>query len=375
MDTKLVLSLKTNQGSPIGDLSAFKYTPNRANDGIEPKKMHITETQSTLVHNSIIDVVAGAAAGALAKTAVAPIERVKLLMQLSRSVSTNSNTGSLYPSLRPSSTGWEVAKQVYQEQGLRAFWRGNFPNIIRQGGTSALNFLFMDRYKQIITPISNWMDGSSSNQKENHDSRKRQRLITSFLSGGLAGGSTTTLLYPLDFLRTRLAMDMGNKLESRMYPRGMRDVLISIWKTDGLRGYYQGYGIALSGVVLYRALHLGGYDVCKAEFSELKMKLWNHSESASSLSWGERIFIAELVSLFAGTVCYPIDSVRRRLMMQSGVPSHLRPYHNSIHAFRKIWMEEGLRGFFLGIGPNIFRSVSGALLLVSYDLFKEILSK
>jgi solute carrier family 25 (adenine nucleotide translocator) protein 4/5/6/31 len=85
---------------------------------------------------------------------------------------------------------------------------------------------------------------------------------------------------------------------------------------------------------------------------------------------GERFAIAQVISITAGTICYPIDSVRRRLMMQAGQPVDVRLYSNSIHAFQRIFMEEGVKGFYLGIGPNLMRSFGGALLLVSYDVFR-----
>ena len=54
-------------------------------------------------------------------------------------------------------------------------------------------------------------------------------------------------------------------------------------------------------------------------------------------------------------------------MMQAGQPAVDRLYRNSLHCIRRVWSAEGLRGFYLGLGPNILRSVGGALLLVSYD--------
>jgi len=211
-------------------------------------------------------------------------------------------------------------------------------------------------------------------------------MLSSFLSGGLAGGTTTTFLYPIEFLRTRLALDIGtsngnngNKTKiKRLYPNGMRDVFCAIWKTDGVKGLYQGYGIALSGVVLYRALHLGGFDACKTELLYRRQKSSSSVHESSScntvsITMGERIVIAQIVSIVAGTICYPIDSVRRRLMMQAGLPCKERQYTNSINAFRKIWVNEGMRGFYLGIGPNLIRSVGSALLLVSYDVFKSMI--
>lgn len=218
---------------------------------------------------------------------------------------------------------------------------GNTPNVIRQGGTSAMNFLLMDWYKSAISPLL----VLSLQLPSNRDPEKRQKrrsLISSFLSGGLAGGTVTTVLYPVEFVRTRLAMDVGRGTVDapRLYPGGMKDVCMSIWRVDGWRGLYQGYGIAVAGVVLYRALHLGGYDAVKKEilhrrghhatlgdFSAIHIDTQTsrnfgdisdnaQRSSSSDLSMGERFVAAQIVSVVAGTACYPIDSIRRRMMMQ-----------------------------------------------------------
>ena len=68
------------------------------------------------------DAIAGACAGAVAKTVVAPIERIKLLMQLQFSIDNKSRGGGA-PTARRCSA-WAVTKQVYREQGILAFWRG-----------------------------------------------------------------------------------------------------------------------------------------------------------------------------------------------------------------------------------------------------------
>ena len=62
-------------------------------------------------------------------------------------------------------------------------------------------------------------------------------------------------------------------------------------------------------------------------------------------------------------------------MMQAGMPPAERAYRNSIHCIQQVLEKEGMKGFFLGIGPNILRSVSGALLLVAYDAFKGAIDK
>ena len=224
---------------------------------------------------------------------------------------------------------------------------GNTPNVIRQGGTSAMNFLLMDWYKFAISPLLVWSLELPSN-RDPEKRHKRRAHLSSFLSGGLAGGSVTTVLYPVEFVRTRLAMDLGRGTVDapRLYPGGMRDVCLSIWRADGWRGLYQGYGIAVAGVVLYRALHLGGYDAVKTEIlhrrghhgslgifsyingenqiardhedNKLLRGTPNDTQriSTSGLTMGERFLAAQIVSVVAGTACYPIDSIRRRLMMQ-----------------------------------------------------------
>ena len=312
--------------------------------------------------------VAGALAGMFAKTAVAPIERVKLLLQLKGA------TGSAY----------DVMKKVYKEEGVMAFWRGNTPNVLRQGSTSALNFMLMDQYK-IITSLS--MSSSmytkldeNGKEVENMSKKRRSKLVSSFVSGGLAGGTATSILYPFEFLRTRLAMDTGNHAnKTRKYPNGMRDVFRLTLKMNGVTGLYEGYGIALGGVVIYRALHLGGYDALKSEFVRIHVKsvgddsAFDTDEAFVVLPFWKRFIAAQIVSLAAGTICYPIDSVRRRLMMQACIVKEERQYKGSVDCFRKVYSSEGMRGFYLGIGPNVIRSIGGALLLVAYDEFKEML--
>lgn len=327
--------------------------------------MNVTQAhaQESKIKTSLADAFAGAAAGSLAKTITAPIERIKLLKQLQHSVDPKDA-----PGLRGSALS--VAKSVYQKEGILAFWRGNTPNVLMQAGTTSLNFMLMDWYKTAINPLVN-MTLSLPSNRPHEDRMKRRKMISSFLSGGLAGGTALTVLYPIAFLRTRLAMDVGNQNESgRKYPKGMRDVFFSIMKTDGLRGMYQGYGIAISGVILYRAMHLGGYDNIKTELLHRRRKNSSDDNFNEELSFAERFLCAQLVSIVAGTMCYPIDSVRRRMMMQAGKPLAERKYTNSLNAFRRIFVDEGMRGFYLGLGPNLFRSFGGALLLVAYDAFK-----
>lgn len=285
---------------------------------------------------------------------MAPVERVKLLMQLEGSI--------VQGSKMDGKNAFDVAWHVYEKEGFLSFWRGNWPNVLRTAGQAGLNFSFMDFFKSIAT--SSTVDLILIQGQDQGDYVKRRRqLATSFIAGGLAGATSTTVLYPTEYVRTRLAMDQGRSIQLREY-RSMGDVIVKTFRTDGIGGLYQGYGIALWGSVFYRLLYLGGYDGIKTEYIQYK------ESQGHTMTFGERFVIAQTVALVAGTICYPIDSVRRRLMMQAGKPYEERLYTGSIHCFREVWRKEGMRGFYLGLTPNLVRSIGGALMLVLYDGIK-----
>jgi solute carrier family 25 (adenine nucleotide translocator) protein 4/5/6/31 len=76
---------------------------------------------------------------------------------------------------------------------------------------------------------------------------------------------------------------------------------------------------------------------------------------------------AQIVTVSAGIVSYPLDTVRRRLMMQSGLPEAERRYSGTGDCFKKIIAQEGPSAFFKGCLSNVIRGTGGALVLVFYD--------
>lgn len=145
-------------------------------------------------------------------------------------------------------------------------------------------------------------------------------------SGGAAGATSLMFVYPLDFARTRLAADVGkagNK-DAREF-NGLVDCLQKIVKSDGIYGLYRGFGISVIGIIAYRASYFGMFDTGKVFlFPDAKkagvFKMW---------------MFAQFVTVSAGIVSYPLDTVRRRLMMQSGRSDIL--YTGTLDCFRKIY--------------------------------------
>ena len=321
---------------------------------------------SSFTKDSFREATAGALAGAITKTLTAPLDRLKLVVQLRGSLRTTAQ-----PTQQQQQHHYQgpvqALRRILQQEGFWALWRGNVPTLLINGGTAGLNFLFLDWYKKAADRVLFHVYRGSS-----LSASSGEQLTKSFLSGFLAGATAISLLYPLGVLRTKLALDVGR--DTRLYPRGMRDVLRQSIRINGITSLYKGYGVALASVSLYRMVHLGGYDYVKT-LMESQRSVRNDTDSRgttdSSAIWGQRFLVAQGVSMTASTVHYPLDSIRRRLMMQA---DHVNPqYRHAWDCATQIYRQEGVAGYFRGLGTNYIRSVSAALLLVSYDFFNEIL--
>jgi solute carrier family 25 (mitochondrial adenine nucleotide translocator), member 4/5/6/31 len=275
----------------------------------------------------------GGISAAVSKTAVAPIERVKLLLQNQDSSKT---IGKKYTGIV------DCFSRVSSEQGIGSFWRGNLANVIRYFPTQALNFAFKDFYKRTLNP---------------YDRRKQPGMffLGNMASGGAAGASSLLFVYPLDFARTRLAMDSG-KGANREF-NGLVDCLTRVAKSDGPQGLYRGFGISVVGIIAYRAAYFGGYDTGKAYLTTDNF----------FVMWG----FAQAVTVVSGIISYPLDTVRRRLMMQSGRKGGEIQYTGTMDCFVKIAKNEGTKAFFKGAGSNVLRGTGGALVLVFYDKLQK----
>jgi solute carrier family 25 (mitochondrial adenine nucleotide translocator), member 4/5/6/31 len=130
-------------------------------------------------------------------------------------------------------------------------------------------------------------------------------FLGNMASGGAAGATSLLFVYPLDFARTRLAMDV--KKGAREF-NGLVDCLTKVAAADGPQGLYRGFGISVVGIIAYRAAYFGCFDTGNAIF------FGKGGIDNFFIKWG----FAQIVTVGAGILSYPLDTVRRRLMMQSG---------------------------------------------------------
>jgi solute carrier family 25 (adenine nucleotide translocator) protein 4/5/6/31 len=285
------------------------------------------------------DFLIGGISAAVSKTVVAPIERVKLLLQVQDASS------SIKPEDRFNGIQ-DCFSRVIKEQGFASLWRGNMANVIRYFPTQALNFACKDFYKTIFNP---------------YDPKKQPGMffVGNCASGGAAGATSLCVVYPLDFARTRLAADVGQGADREF--TGLVNCLQKIFNKEGPAGLYRGFGISVVGIVAYRASYFGMFDTGK-------VMLFPDMKNANILAvWG----FAQCVTVSAGVVSYPLDTVRRRLMMDSGRAEKM--YNGTMDCFVKINKNEGTKAFFKGSLSNVIRGTGGALVLVFYSKIEAYL--
>lgn len=299
----------------------------------------------------------GGVSAAVSKTAAAPIERVKLLIQNQDEMIKQGRLSSPYKGIIDCFT------RTVKGEGVISLWRGNTANVIRYFPTQALNFAFRDEFKRMF----------NRNKKDGY----WQWFAGNLASGGLAGASSLLFVYSLDYARTRLANDAksAKKGGERQF-NGLIDVYKKTLKSDGIVGLYRGFNISCVGIIVYRGLYFGMYDSIKPI---MPVNLQSSFIATFLLGWavttgaglGKCIkYTSYTISNAPFLASYPIDTVRRRMMMTSGAAVK---YDSSLHAFREIVAKEGVSSLFKGAGANILRAIAGAGVLSGYDQLQLIL--
>merc|ERR1711970_549440 len=275
----------------------------------------------------------GVAAG-VSKTAAAPIERVKLLVQNQDEMI---KQGTLD---RPYGGIMDCTRRTMASEGVTSFWRGNLANVLRYFPTQALNFAFKGQIKAMFA-ISK-------------DASAATKFATNIASGGFAGSMSLTVVYSLDFARTRMANDAKGKDGKRQF-NGLLDVYKKTIASDGISGLYRGFVISCVGIFIYRGMYFGLYDT-------LKPMLIGEGGSAFM-----SFFLGWAVTIVSGLMSYPIDTVRRRMMMTSGTGTS---YKGSMDCAQQIMKNEGFMSMMKGAGANILRGVAGAGVLAGFDVIQ-----
>jgi solute carrier family 25 (adenine nucleotide translocator) protein 4/5/6/31 len=301
------------------------------------------KAQKSAMEGFMQDFAIGGVSGAIAKTCTAPIERIKLIIQ-TQDANPKIQSGEVqrYTGIA------DCFNRVKAEQGVGAFWRGNFTNVLRYFPTQAFNFAFKDTIKAMFPKYSSKTDFGKF-------------FMVNMASGGLAGAGSLCIVYPLDFARTRLASDVGT---GKRDFNGLVDCLKKTAQRQGVGAIYGGFGVSVAGIIPYRGVYFGLND-------SLKSKNPYDKSDQLSLKIASRFAVAQVTAITAGYASYPMDTIRRRLMMQSEKPVEEHKYKGAFHCGATIMKEEGMTAFFKGAGANALRTVGSAMVLVLYDTIKD----
>ncbi|XP_010553275.1 PREDICTED: mitochondrial substrate carrier family protein B [Tarenaya hassleriana] len=315
---------------------------------VQPQSHHHSNKQSLNQQQSHIGtfehLLAGGIAGAFSKTCTAPLARLTILFQLQGMQSEAAVLSK--PSI------WREASRIINEEGFRAFWKGNLVTVAHRLPYSAVNFYAYERYKNLLhsIPALGSYKGNASLD-----------LFVHFVGGGLAGITAASATYPLDLVRTRLAAQRNS-----MYYRGIGHAFSTICREEGMLGLYKGLGATLLGVGPSLAISFSAYESLKSFWLSQRP---NDSQVMVSLGCGS------LSGIASSTVTFPLDLVRRRMQLE-GAGGRARVYNTGIlGTLRHICKTEGLRGLYRGILPEYYKVVPGVgIAFMTYETLKILLS-
>jgi len=280
-------------------------------------------------------------AAVVSKTVAAPLERIKMVVQNQDEML---KKGTLEKGFK---NPFDCGAWILKNEGVAAMWKSNFTNCLRYFPTQALNFAIKPKVKSIpIFKIDKKNDG------------KGTKLGKNIIAGGFAGGGSLICVYSLDYARTRLANDMkkvGKDGKATREFNGLIDCYIKTIKADGIAGVYRGFVISFVGIFVYRGLYFGLYDTI--------MPFLPHD-----VNYFVRFCVGYTVTVLAGLASYPIDTIRRRMMMTSGGGTH---YNSSMDCAMQILKGEGWQSYFKGAGANIMRGIAGAMVISGFDVVKR----
>ncbi|KAL8054436.1 hypothetical protein ABFX02_05G137000 [Erythranthe guttata] len=294
------------------------------------------------------ELIAGGAAGAFAKTAVAPLERTKILLQTRTQ---GFHSLGVYDSL----------KKLVKHEGVAGFYKGNGASVIRIVPYAAIHFMTYEQYRLWIL--------------DNHPGLGTGPVVD-LLAGSVAGGTAVLCPYPLDLARTKLAYQIVDTRESvqnraRQFNAnhaysGIRNVMERVYRDGGVRALYRGIGPTMIGILPYAGLKFYVYEELKRNVPE------EHQNSILM-----RLSCGALAGLFGQTFTYPLDVVRRQMQVE-----HLQHsskggviYRSTSEGLVSIVSNQGWRQLFAGLSINYIKIVpSVAIGFTAYDMIKAWLN-
>lgn len=196
-------------------------------------------------------------------------------------------------------------------------------------------------------------------------------VAVKIFSAGAAGCVADLVTFPLDTAKVRLQIQGESKssLEGqRMKYSGVFGTLFTMVKTEGPRSLYSGLVAGLQRQMSFASIRIGLYDTMKQLYSS----------GSDSAGIGTRLLAGCTTGAMAVALAQPTDVVKVRFQAQVRLPESgsVMRYSSTIDAYKTIARNEGVKGLWKGVLPNITRNaVVNCSELVTYDIIKEFILK
>lgn len=302
--------------------------------------------------------IAGGVAGGVSRSAVAPLERLKILLQVQNP-------------LNPKYSGMvQGLKYIWANEGITGFFKGNGTNCARIIPNSAVKFYSYEQASRAIL----WL----YRRQSGHEDAELTPVLR-LGAGACAGVIAMSATYPLDMVRGRLTVQTD---DSPTRYRGMLHAATTIVKEEGPRALYKGWLPSVIGVVPYAGLNFAVYESLKDWIAKKNIEGPGESSELSVLT---KLGCGAAAGMVGQTVAYPLDVVRRRMQMVGWKDASAiitadekvkapGQYTGMTDAFRKTVKNEGFGALYKGLLPNSVKVVpSIALAFVTYEIMKDLL--
>ena len=286
---------------------------------------------------------AGGIAGVAAKTASAPLERSKIMLQAGTASGNGAAAGAKPPGV------FKLMADIARAEGVRGLWAGNGANALRVLPSKGILFMSNDMYKELLRSTG---DGSTAHMGATPP-------LASIAAGSLAGVTACICTYPLDLARARAAGHFNSRYQ------GIRGALARTVREEGFRGLYRGIGPTIAGAVPFEGVKFGIFDMLVARLPE---SAYDAESGRVSAAWSG--MVGGFSGMAAGFMLFPNDTVRRRCQLD-GADGAQRQYASAFDCWRKMFAAQGIRGFYHGFYADMLRRVpSAAIQFAVYGALK-----
>ncbi|OAY27369.1 adenine nucleotide transporter BT1, chloroplastic/mitochondrial [Manihot esculenta] len=271
--------------------------------------------------------ISGGIAGAVSRTAVAPLETIRTHLMVGSSGHTTT----------------EVFHNIMKTDGWKGLFRGNLVNVIRVAPSKAIELFAYDTVNKNLSPKPG--------------EQPKLPIPASLIAGACAGVSSTLVTYPLELVKTRLTIQRG------VY-NGILDAFLKILHEEGPAELYRGLAPSLIGVIPYAAANYFAYDTLRKAYRKVFKQ-----EKIGNI---ETLLIGSAAGAISSSATFPLEVARKH--MQVGALSGRKVYKNVLHALASILEQEGIQGLYKGLGPSCMKLVPAAgIAFMCYEASKRIL--